>query len=616
MPSKFERYKLEEILVCTNKELKSNWAKLASLIREYEQVDYKEAGLKARQLMRENTADAYIDAIRANPQVKALMEGKPFEPEKEATPKAEEQATRPSVEKKSVLKPKLSIYEKNFDRLISIIPDLKEQLKNNKHLTGRSHCPPYMDLVVEMIHKDQDSYYLSMAHYFTQNGDLVSDPEMVIRIDFKKFVIEALSYQNPIIYGEVYDNMYKRTMVNNKQKKGQNDFLVTWLKNIKAQGHEIKWDENVEIADSDFKNEYGQPEPKKPDPDKAKTQDEKTPQVKISKQEEMKEEKEAERSSKPQIKQYSKLLGVILDNEAGFNKAKAEKKAADLIESGEIADYVIRAYSKCQLNRTRELLGFNYKLLFAVFPNLKTVFEQGVKKLTLKSGNDVLPIYEIVKAANSGATNQYAVYEVSERKNKRSTLMISVNAKSKMAWVTVIADGFQNRNNYHYDDKSPLSEKYSEQRYDANLVIQNWLVNLNHDGYIKPQTTSTQNAQVSEVVPEQQTTSAEVEKPKSHKEVIDEFKENARKVPDFEPGHVQLCEAHIRAGVTQKNIDKINTLQKTIVLKKKKTMNDNTKSVVMDKAQKALPPGLRLEANGKMYRESRSNRADLSGRGL
>ena len=90
-------------------------------------------------------------------------------------------------------------------------------------------CSGYMDLVVERIGSNE----ISLTHYYVQNGDLCCDPDMQIRIDFDNKTAEALTFQNWMIFQEVYPEPDK---VNMKLKKELNSFLIFWLKNLKNQG--------------------------------------------------------------------------------------------------------------------------------------------------------------------------------------------------------------------------------------------------------------------------------------------------------------------------------------------------------------------------------------------
>lgn len=114
-------------------------------------------------------------------------------------------------------------------------------------------------------------------------------------------------------------------------------------------------------------------------------------------------------------------------------------------------------------------------------------------------------------------------------------------------------------------------------------------------------------------------------KPEPHKkpkletksEVINQFtdlevlKEEAKKIPDFEPGKVQLTEMHIRAGITQKDIDWINKHKQGLILTpRSKPMIPNTKHIESDIQLQAKQPGKRISRTGKIYYEGRSNRSD------
>lgn len=89
----------------------------------------------------------------------------------------------------------------------------------------------FMDLVVEVVGEN----IISLAHYYEQNGDLMADPEMEIRIYPELQMPEALTFRNDGvgIYHEVYvgaNHFYP------KLKKDLNEFLSMWLENIREQG--------------------------------------------------------------------------------------------------------------------------------------------------------------------------------------------------------------------------------------------------------------------------------------------------------------------------------------------------------------------------------------------
>jgi uncharacterized protein YqiB (DUF1249 family) len=87
----------------------------------------------------------------------------------------------------------------------------------------------FMDLHIENLGNN----HYSLTHYFEQNGDLVPDPDMEIRIYPKERMAEALTYQDQFIYREVYPD---ENHVNERAKKELNQFLNQWLTNLINQG--------------------------------------------------------------------------------------------------------------------------------------------------------------------------------------------------------------------------------------------------------------------------------------------------------------------------------------------------------------------------------------------
>jgi hypothetical protein len=92
-----------------------------------------------------------------------------------------------------------------------------------------------MDLSIELLEKNPESISISLTHYGEQNGDLMADPDMEIRIYSEYKTIEALSFQNDYI--GIYQRVYREpNRVNIRLKEELNQFLNTWLKNLNNQG--------------------------------------------------------------------------------------------------------------------------------------------------------------------------------------------------------------------------------------------------------------------------------------------------------------------------------------------------------------------------------------------
>lgn len=77
---------------------------------------------------------------------------------------------------------------------------------------------------------------ISIMHTYVQNGDLMRDPDIVVRIDHVKQRLEAVSYElsGMGIYETYVDE--NGEIVKSKQQNDCNRFLATWLGNIKSQG--------------------------------------------------------------------------------------------------------------------------------------------------------------------------------------------------------------------------------------------------------------------------------------------------------------------------------------------------------------------------------------------
>lgn len=86
----------------------------------------------------------------------------------------------------------------------------------------------FMDLHLESLSGNT----ISLTHYYEQNGDLVPDPDMEIRLDPVAKTALAMHFQDYRSYQEVYPDGIEDP----RQFKSQNSFLTFWLSNIKNQG--------------------------------------------------------------------------------------------------------------------------------------------------------------------------------------------------------------------------------------------------------------------------------------------------------------------------------------------------------------------------------------------
>ena len=130
-----------------------------------------------------------------------------------------------------------TINERIFKKLEKVLGDLTvipAYMKFEAH--------GFMDLNVDRLHGDQKSITIALSHYFKQNGDMVPDPDMEVRIYLEMKMAEALTYQDSFGYRQVYPTPGQ---INLKAKKDLNVFLNRWLSNIQNQGFEkVEGDSN------------------------------------------------------------------------------------------------------------------------------------------------------------------------------------------------------------------------------------------------------------------------------------------------------------------------------------------------------------------------------------
>ena len=127
-----------------------------------------------------------------------------------------------------------TIYHRNFRKLLQIIPDLSG-LHGGYYLrfeAGES----FMPLSVDTLYREGTRLCIALAHNFEQNGDLVPDPDMELRVDLEAETVEALTFQDRRVFQEVYPAPGQVCL---GLKASLNAFLSTWLTNIGHQGFRL-----------------------------------------------------------------------------------------------------------------------------------------------------------------------------------------------------------------------------------------------------------------------------------------------------------------------------------------------------------------------------------------
>lgn len=136
------------------------------------------------------------------------------------------------------------IYQKMYDNLLKIFPDLEKTNANLKNdIYEKQKLKGYDLFSVESwdYNPQLQTRDFTISHTYTQMGDLMSAPRMDIRVNFKLKTVESLTYEAHNTMPQVYEVVYDDGKVDLSAKKRQNEFLSQWLKNLIAQGFKINF---------------------------------------------------------------------------------------------------------------------------------------------------------------------------------------------------------------------------------------------------------------------------------------------------------------------------------------------------------------------------------------
>jgi hypothetical protein len=114
-----------------------------------------------------------------------------------------------------------------YEKLDKLTGGIEKFASSNNYLKLQSSG--FMDLIIEC----NTPNYISMSHYYKQNGDLCPDPDMEIKIIPEIKMAEAMTYEDSFGYKQVYIENGKKYYP--ALKKDLNYFLNKWLSNLKEQ---------------------------------------------------------------------------------------------------------------------------------------------------------------------------------------------------------------------------------------------------------------------------------------------------------------------------------------------------------------------------------------------
>ena len=130
------------------------------------------------------------------------------------------------------------VYETIFKRLVAIgIIDNEGRPTFTEDMKLKSSA--FMDLNLDRLFDDNGDFTISMAHNYIQNGDVMADPDMEIKIIPSMKMAEALSFRQDggiPINQQVYTEKDGQKLVYPRIKKELNSFLSGLLLNLKKQG--------------------------------------------------------------------------------------------------------------------------------------------------------------------------------------------------------------------------------------------------------------------------------------------------------------------------------------------------------------------------------------------
>ncbi|ASS48424.1 MAG: hypothetical protein A3D31_08325 [Candidatus Fluviicola riflensis] len=599
MSSSNSGFTLEENLVLSNEELTSNVSKLASFIRSYERGTWEVARAKASKLLKGKKAIEYIEEVRATLSGTAKP---PVEPAVQAPTKV----SKPIIEQ--------TIYEKNYDRLMAIAPGLEDKLENYKddYIYGKSVKTGYMDFNLEVLDRDKTGFYIAISHYYLQNGDMVADPDMEIFVNIKKKTIEALHFQDALRYIEVYPDKRNRDVFSRHQRKDQNDFLADWLKNLKNQGHKIKWDEEETTGiaptvppsspSSIIVDKYKKADKVEQSTELKVEKTEKPTEPKATKEDEKKEEPpiiSLFKSNKEElVKSLEKFVMIVAFRENGVHVQDMQdlnERIKHILDHQGATDYLIKAWEDLQKEDHARLKKLNYHRFYSILPEIIEVLNNEAESVRLVSEKSKEAFRIILGDDRNKKAPVLGIYQLNGKENE-PTLLVRLDESKEQLSVDMALNRFFDMLTFDSSEKF----KSDLEPYQASLGLEKWLDFLYENEYKPIQ------VDLKKVEENSPSKSESVEEQ-------DEFDNDYinKDIPDFEPGHVQLTETHKKYGVTQKVINEINrTLKGKVIIARAKAMVHNTKDKLADLAQQAQMPGFRISKTGKFYFEGRSNRAD------
>jgi len=138
----------------------------------------------------------------------------------------------------TIIKPRsfaglMSMYESNYLRLLNLIPELER-------IDGcyRSRVAGECDLHLEILQRERYTLTMSMTYYFSNETEIVADPDMLVRVYFDGQLAEAMSLGKDHRHVQ-FRRLFRAHGNELGRRWTRNLILNKWLEYLLDQGHLI-----------------------------------------------------------------------------------------------------------------------------------------------------------------------------------------------------------------------------------------------------------------------------------------------------------------------------------------------------------------------------------------
>ncbi len=181
-----------------------------------------EIALQRRQFPHPCLTNALAEAVMDQQHERAIEEPKiSAEPQREAEP----------------VKIRNTMEHRIFLKMRDLYPDVIQDAPtahNYEHYENPNDGTGYEPFSIQRLTDwDNGQCLVSMMHTYEQNGDLMRDPDIVLRVDLKQQTATAVSYQQDGL------GIYREYPGGSCGQRDTNRFMLEWLKNLRDQEREI-----------------------------------------------------------------------------------------------------------------------------------------------------------------------------------------------------------------------------------------------------------------------------------------------------------------------------------------------------------------------------------------